>query len=225
MSNKVDAPLTITPELYKYIIHINDEDPLLKKARDETKQFLPERAIMQTPPDEAKFLGMIVKLIGAKKAVEIGVFTGYSSISIAQSLPDDGKLYAFDISEEYTSYARKYWEEGNLSHKIDLRIGNAVEQLDKLLEELGENSVDFAFLDADKVSYKTYVEKCLKLVRIGGAIVIDNTLWGGNVIKENNTEPNNVAIKELNEFIKNDDRLDHVLMGFADGVTLCIRKK
>lgn len=223
--NKINAPLAMTPELYQYVIENNGEHELLKKSREKTYELFPERAIMQTPPDESKFLGLLVKLMNVKTAVEVGVFTGYSSISIASSLPEDGKLYAFDISEEYTKVASDLWKEGGFDHKVDLRIGNAVELIDKLTEEIGEGSVDLAFVDADKVSYIKYFDALINLVRVGGVIVFDNTLFGGSVIDSNNNQPNPVAIRQVNEYIKNSDRVEHVLMGFADGVTLCLRTK
>lgn len=222
---KINDPLAITPEIYKYIMTVNGESELHKKSREKTYELFPGRAIMQTPPDESKFLGILMKLMNVKTAVEVGVFTGYSSIEIGSSLPEDGKLYAFDISDEYTQVARDLWREGGFDHKVDLRIGEADAQLEKLIGEIGEGSVDFAFIDADKVSYKKYYELLLRLVRVGGAIVFDNTLFGGTVIDPNCTSPNSIALRDINEYVKKDDRVEFVLMGFADGVTVCRRIK
>ncbi len=199
------------------------EHPLLERLRRETASH--PRAIMQIAPEQGQFFQMLVALTGAKKALEIGVFTGYSSLAVALALPADGHITACDISEEYTSTARRYWAEAGVADKIDLRIAPAAETLQRLLDEGREGSFDFAFIDADKTSYDRYYELCLQLVRPGGLIVLDNMLYHGTVPGDADHGPDTAALRLLNEKIGNDPRVIASLLPIADGVTLAVKRR
>jgi predicted O-methyltransferase YrrM len=180
-------------------------------------------AIMQIAPEQGQFMALLVKLIRAKKCLEIGVFTGYSSLAVALALPEDGQLIACDISEEYTTIAQKYWQKAGINHKIKLHIAPALETLDQLILAGETNSFDFVFIDADKSNYKNYYEKSLQLVRSGGLIVIDNVLWSGKVadpeIQDNRTN----KIRQFNQELHQDKRISLSLVPIADGLTLALK--
>jgi predicted O-methyltransferase YrrM len=197
------------------------EHPLLQRLREETASH--PRAIMQIAPEQGQFFQFLVALTGAKRALEIGVFTGYSSLAVALSLPADGHLTACDINEEYTSVARRYWAEAGVSAKIDLRIAPAVETLEQLLREGRESTYDFAFIDADKTGYDRYYELCLQLVRTGGLIVLDNMLYHGTVPGEDDHGPDTAALRRLNEKIGRDERVVSSLLPVAYGVMLAVK--
>lgn len=208
--------------LYNYLLSVSLREPeLFARLRQETDA-MPE-AMMQISPEQGQFMQMLVKLIGAKNALEIGTFTGYSALAVASALPEDGKLVACDISERFTAVGRPYWEEANVADKIDLRIGPAVDSLDALLAEGQEANFDFAFIDADKTNYANYYERCLKLVRPGGLIAIDNVLWDGSVTNPADTSPDTLAIRALNTALKDDERVDISLVPIGDGLTLARR--
>ncbi len=179
---------------------------------------------MQTSPDQAALLSFLVKLIGARRAIEVGVFRGHGSLAIASALPADGKLIACDISDEYTRHARRYWEEAGVAGKIDLRLAPAVRTLDALLESDGPDSFDFAFIDADKSNYDGYYERCLRLIRPGGVVVLDNVLWGGSVADERIHDDDTDALRALNLKIRDDQRVDAALVTIGDGFML-VRKR
>jgi caffeoyl-CoA O-methyltransferase len=179
---------------------------------------------MQPSADEIQFLAFLVKLIGAKRTLEVGVFTGYSSLMVASALPADGQLIACDISEKWTAIARRYWQEAGVAHKIDLRLAPAVETLQTLLDEGQQNSFDFAFIDADKGNYQNYVELCWQLLRPGGLIAIDNVLWHGTVIDASYQDDLTLAIRAINKKLHHDERFDLSLVPIGDGVTL-LRKR
>jgi caffeoyl-CoA O-methyltransferase len=201
--------------------HSSPADDVLRDLAAETLKVLPEQAGMQISHDEGELLTMLVRLIGARYAVEVGVFTGYSSICIARGLPEDGRLLACDVSEEFTEIARRYWERAGVTHKVELRIGAAVETLRALpLEE----TVDFAFIDADKTGYPAYYEELVQRLRPGGLIALDNVLRGGRVLNPANNDPNDLAIMGLNDLIVADARVDCVMLPVRDGVTL-VRKR
>ena len=162
----------------------------------------------------------LIRLMSAKRTLEIGTFTGYSALSVALALPEDGEIVACDISKEWTSIGKQKWEQAGVSHKIDLKLGPAVDTLDTLLQEGQQGSFDFAFIDADKANYPAYYEKCLKLVRKGGVIAIDNVLWGGSVIDSKRNDEDTKAIRELNDFIINDERVSISMVPIGDGLTL-----
>jgi caffeoyl-CoA O-methyltransferase len=180
---------------------------------------------MQTDPDQASFLSFIVKLIGARRAIEVGVFRGYGALAIAGALPADGKLIACDVSAEYTAHALKYWREAGLADKIDLRIAPATETLDALLGAGdGKNSFDFAFVDADKPNYGEYYERCLQLLRPGGLVVFDNVLWGGQVADNRYRDEDTLALRALNLKIRDDERVDATLVTIGDGFMLARKR-
>jgi caffeoyl-CoA O-methyltransferase len=203
------------------LAHSSPADDVLNDLAAETLKVLPELVGMQITHDEGELLTMLVRLTGARYAVEVGVFTGYSSVCIARGLPEDGHLLACDVSEEFTAIARRYWERAEVAHKVELRIGAAAETLRALpLEE----TVDFAFIDADKTGYPVYYEELLKRLRPGGLIALDNVLRGGRVLDPANNDPADLAITGLNDFIVADPRVDCVMLPVRDGVTL-VRKR
>lgn len=214
---------TVIPEgVERYVCQeIARETPLQKRLRAETAAMPDSR--MQIGPDQGAFLTMLVKLIGARRALEIGVYTGYSSLAVAAALPDDGKLIACDVNEEWTRVARRYWEEAGLAKRIELRLGPALHTLAELLLQGGGDSFDFAFIDADKREYDAYYEACLRLVRPGGLIAIDNVLWGGAVCDHAVHDEETAAIRALNAKIRDDRRVQSCLLTVGDGVMLARR--
>ena len=188
----------------------------MRALRDETAA-LPAGG-MQIGPDQGQLLGFLVKLLGVRRALEIGTFTGYSALSVAQALPEDGKLVCCDVSDEWTSIGRRYWREAGVAERIELRIAPALDTL-AALESQGER-FDLAFIDADKENYDRYYEACLRLVRPGGLIAIDNVLWSGAVADPANSSASTLALKALNDKISADSRVDFCLLPIGDGVTL-----
>lgn len=220
MSNR---SIELTKELYDYLLaHSLRESDVQKSLRNETADH--PLSSMQIAPEQGQFMALLAKLIGARMVLEVGVFTGYSSLSVALALPENGKIVACDISEEYTAVARKFWKKAGVESKIELRIGPAGATLNALLDEGLKSRFDMAFIDADKTSYKDYYEKCLLLVRSGGVILLDNMLRSGRVADESVTDPNTVAIRALNEFLHTDDRVDVSLIPLADGLTLARKR-
>ncbi|MCI0683035.1 MAG: class I SAM-dependent methyltransferase [Gemmataceae bacterium] len=197
------------------------ETPLQRQLRAETAG-LPGSQ-MQIGPDQGALLAMLVRLMGARRALEIGVYTGYSALAVAAALPEDGKLVACDVSVEWTSIARRYWEQAGLASRIELRLGPALATLDVLLREGAADSFDLAFIDADKREYDAYYESCLRLVRPGGLIAIDNVLWGGAVADAGETDPETAAIRALNTKVRDDPRVECCLLTVGDGVMLVRR--
>jgi predicted O-methyltransferase YrrM len=179
---------------------------------------------MQIAPEQGQLMAVLARMIGARRAIEVGVFTGYSSLVVALALPPDGKLLACDVSEEYTVVAQRYWREAGVDHKIDLRLAPALDTLDGLLAGGEAGRFDFAFIDADKERYTDYYERCLALLRPGGLILIDNVLWSGEVADPAVTSPAVVAIRELNRKLHHDDRIDLSLLPIADGLTLARKR-
>ncbi len=209
----------IDPELYEYILAVTHrEDPLMDDLRAETAR-LPESG-MQISPDQGLFMNMLTRLTGATRAIEVGVFTGYSSLSVARALPENGRLVACDVSAEYTAIARRYWEKAGVSSKIDLRLGPAVETLDAMIEK-GESGVyDLAFIDADKGNYPNYYERCLRLLRSGGLMMVDNALWGGGVADPTQTDTMTTTLRNLNRMAGEDARVEVSLLPIGDGLLL-----
>ena len=197
------------------------EPPLLARLRDETAK-LP-MARMQIAAEEGQLLALLIRLMGAQRCVEVGVFTGYSSLVTALALPENGYLLACDVSREWTDIAQRYWREAGVSARIDLRIAPAAETLDAELAQ-GAGSYDFAFIDADKENYIGYYERCLKLLRPGGLIAVDNTLWSGRVADPAVADANTTALRAFNELVHKDQRVDFCLVPIADGVTLARKK-
>jgi predicted O-methyltransferase YrrM len=215
--------LQLTDALYQYILDHSVREPgVLRELHDETAP-MPHSG-MQIGADQGQFMGLLARLVGAKRCIEIGVFTGYSSISVALALPADGRIIACDVSEEWTSVARKYWKKAGVDGKIELRIGPAVETLDKLIAGGESGKFDFVFIDADKTNYLNYYERCLKLVRTGGLMLFDNTLWSGEVANAENQKPDTVALRALNDALHRDERIDLALLAIGDGVTLARKR-
>ena len=209
----------IEESIYNYLLENSlREPPVLKKLREETQKMPLGR--MQISPDQGQLMAMLVQLIVPKKIVEVGTFTGYSSLVMALALPKNGKIIACDISEKYTSKAQGFWKEAGVADKIELRLGHASESLDKMLNEGLSETFDMAFIDADKENYKIYYEKCLELLRPGGLIMIDNVLWYGRPADPNASDADTVAIRELNKFVYKDSRVDISLLSIGDGLTL-----
>lgn len=216
--------LQITDEIYDYLLRFSLREPdLLRQLREETAQ-LPNSE-MQISPEQGQFMGLLARLINAKRAIEIGVFTGYSSLSLALAMPDDGRLIACDINAETTSIAQSYWQKAGVAHKIELRLAPALDTLADVLQEHGPNTFDMAFIDADKANYRRYYENTLQLVRPGGLILIDNMLWGGRVADSQVQDESTRAIRELTTFLQTDDRIWQSLVPIADGLTLAIKKE
>jgi predicted O-methyltransferase YrrM len=201
---------------------VTRETPLQAELRKETGR-LPHGGMM-TPPDVAGFLGLVVRMTGARRALEIGTFTGYGSLAIASALPADGKLICCDISAERTAIAQRYWQRAGVAERIDLRIAPAQDTLAALLRDGATASFDFAFIDADKGGYDTYYEACLKLVRPGGVIALDNMLWGGAVADGRVRDSATKGLRALNQKIHDDRRVDAVLLTIGDGVMLACKR-
>ncbi len=198
------------------------EPPAFRRCRQETAQ-LP-MCNMQIAPEQGQFLYLQLRLMGARRAIEIGTFTGYSALWIASALPPDGCLIACDINEEWTSRARHYWEDAGVKDRIELRLGRGRDTMDTLLKNDQQQSFDFVFIDADKEQYDAYYERALQLIRPGGLIAIDNVLWGGKVANSNATDPDTQAIRAFNEKLHNDERVDLSLIPIGDGLTLCRKR-
>ncbi|MGG6266126.1 class I SAM-dependent methyltransferase [Leptolyngbya sp. AN03gr2] len=212
----------VDESLYRYILsNSQPESDILAQLREETAQM--PQARMQISPDQGQFMAMLVRLMQAKKALEVGVFTGYSSLSVAMALPPDGTLIACDVSEEYTSIARRYWELAGVTDKIDLRIAPAIDTLDELLKDQA-GTFDFAFIDADKGNYANYYDRAIQLVRSGGLIAIDNVLWGGRVADETDQDKITNTIRAFNTKVAQDDRIIVNLLPIADGLTLALKR-
>ncbi|AVH67071.1 SAM-dependent methyltransferase [Nostoc sp. 'Peltigera membranacea cyanobiont' 213] len=215
--------LGLDNQLYNYLLSVSLREPeILLKLRQETASH--PRSTMQISPEQGQFMRLLVQLIGAKKTLEVGVFTGYSSLSVALALPEDGKIIAADVSEEFTAIARRYWQEAGVADKIDLRLAPGLETLDRLLATDQAETFDFAFIDADKENYDGYYERSLQLVRPGGLIAIDNVLWSGQVADPQNQDESTQAIRALNEKLHYDERVTLSLVPIADGLTLAIKR-
>ncbi|MFN6463976.1 MAG: class I SAM-dependent methyltransferase [Nostoc sp. DedVER02] len=215
--------LGLDNQLYNYLLSVSLREPeILLKLRQETASH--PRSTMQISPEQGQFMRLLVQLIGAKKTLEVGVFTGYSSLSVALALPEDGKIIAADVSEEFTAIARRYWQQAGVAHKIDLRLAPGLETLDALLASGEAETFDFAFIDADKENYDGYYERSLQLIRPGGLIAIDNVLWSGKVADPQNQDESTQSIRALNEKLHHDERVTLSLVPIADGLTLAIKR-
>jgi predicted O-methyltransferase YrrM len=219
MSNET---LGLPPQIADYLRSVSLREPeILTKLRQETAQ--QPMSQMQIAPEQGQFMALLVQLIGAKKTLEVGVFTGYSSLVVALALPPEGKIIACDVSEEYTAIARRYWQAAGVSEKIDLRIAPALETLDDLLATGHEGTFDFAFIDADKGNYEGYYERSLQLVRPGGLIAIDNVLWSGKVADEQIQDNQTAKIRAFNQKLHSDTRVQLSMVPIADGLTLALK--
>jgi|SRR5579871_1170304 len=215
--------IPVTDELEQYVRRVSLREPdILAKLREETAP-LPN-ASMQSMPEQCQFMAQLVHLIGAKRTIEVGVFTGYSALWTASALPEDGKIVACDVSEEWTSIARRYWKQAGVEHKIELRLGPAIQTLDLLLREGGRGSFDFAYIDADKENYAKYYERIFELLRPRGLILVDNVLWSGRVIDDSAQDKDTRALRAFNLSVSQDDRVWLTLLPFGDGLTMLSKK-
>jgi predicted O-methyltransferase YrrM len=216
-----DKYTTLTPALYQYLIdHRSVRDSVLESLAKETEELGPI-SLMQVAPEQGALMTLLARAIGARSAVEVGTFTGYSALCIARGLPDDGRLLCCDVSEEWTAIGRRHWERAGLADKITLRIGPAVDTLRALP---AEPQFDLGFIDADKPNYRHYYEEILKRLRPNGLILLDNVLWMGAVVDAQNREDSTVAIRAINDFVASDPRVESVMLPVSDGLTI-IRKR
>ena len=213
--------LGLSESVYNYMLAYSlRESPICRELRMHTELMTEGR--MQISPEQGQFMAMLVSLLGVTKAIEIGTFTGYSALCVAQALPEDGILIACDISTEWTDIAQKHWKKAGIAHKVDLRVAPAIDTLATLSNQ--QDSFGFAFIDADKVNYLNYYEAIIPLLKPNGLLLIDNVLWSGAVADPNNTEESTKAIRTLNQHVYNDERVDISLLPVGDGLTL-VRKK
>ncbi|MDX1402017.1 MAG: class I SAM-dependent methyltransferase, partial [Kiloniellales bacterium] len=216
MSNRT---LNLDNRLYDYLLSVSlREAPVLRRLREETAMH-PD-ALMQISPEQGQFMQLLVRLMGAKRCIEVGTFTGYSSLAVALALPDDGRILALDVSDEFTGIARRYWKDAGIDHKIELILAPATETLSSRLKQGEMGQYDFAFIDADKENYAAYYENCLQLVRPGGLVAIDNVLWSGLPADESIADSSTIAIRGINKKIHNDQRVHISLLPIGDGLTL-----
>lgn len=222
ISNKT---LTLTPQVYKYLVRQGMREPdVLRNLREATSAQAGPDAGMQISPEQGAFMGMLASLMGARKTLEAGVFTGYSAAAVALALPDDGTVVACDISDKWSGLAREYWELAGVADKIDLRIAPAIQTMDALVDAGESGTFDFIFLDAEKTEYAAYYERALALLRPGGLVAIDNVLWNGSVADDTVIDTDTVAIRAFNEMVRHDDRVALSMVPIADGLTLAQKK-
>ena len=220
MSNRT---LSLTDAVYDYLCdHSLRETTVQRQLRRATHKM--ENSVMQISPEQGQFMQFLVSIIGASNTIEVGVYTGYSALCVALGLPEDGRIIACDINEEWTKIALEYWKKAGVADKIDLQIAPALDTLTELEKKGRKNHFDFAFIDADKVNYDIYYEKCLNLVRPGGVVAIDNVLWSGAVADVSAMDENTKAIRSLNAKLHKDERVDLSMIPLGDGLTL-VRKK
>jgi caffeoyl-CoA O-methyltransferase len=213
---------SLSPEIHAYLVeHGTPPDAVLEELIQETKAKLPDWSMMQVAPEQGTFLTLLARLMGARRAVEVGTFTGYSALCIARGLPDDGHLLCCDTSEEWTAIARRHWEKAGVADKIELRIAPGADTLRALPDE---ETLDLGFIDADKEGYPVYYEEIHKRLRPGGAILVDNVLWSGNVADPSVDDPRTQAIRAFNDLAAADTRVDRVMLPIADGLTI-LRKR
>jgi caffeoyl-CoA O-methyltransferase len=217
----LDKFTALTQDLYQYLVeHRSERDPVLAALAKETAD-LGAIALMQVAPEQGAFMMLLARLIGARSAVEVGTFTGYSALCVARALPGDGRLLCCDISEEWTAIARRYWEQAGVAHKIDLRIGPALQTLRGLP---AGTRFDMGFIDADKLSYRDYYEEILERLRPNGVILFDNVLWMGEVLNAASADENTGAMRALNDLLATDSRVETVMLPISDGLTI-VRKR
>jgi caffeoyl-CoA O-methyltransferase len=216
-----DKFTALTPELHRYIVeHGARQDDVLRRLAAETEE-LGDIAIMQIAPDQGAFMTLLVRAMGARRALELGTFTGYSAICIARGLGEDGTLVACDLNGDWTRIAQRYFDEAGVTDRIDMRLGPALETIRELPED---EPFDFAFIDADKAEYPDYYEECLRLLRPGGVMMLDNVIRGGRVLDAGDDDPRGVATREVNDRAIADERVDVAMLGVADGITLALKR-
>ena len=214
--------IDLTDEIYDYLLSVSlQESAVQRDLREETAKH--PMAIMQIAPEQGQFMALLIQSINAKNIIEIGVFTGYSTLCMALALPEDGQIIACDINEDYTNIARKYWQKAGVAAKIDLKLAPAIDTLDELLASGQEGHYDFVFIDAEKSEYLDYYERTLKLLRRGGLITIDNVLWSGKPANPEEQDRDTVAIRDFNERLFNDPRVKISMLPVADGLTLVLK--
>lgn len=214
--------ITLTESLHTYLLdHSLREPEVLERLRIETSRLAESN--MQIAPEQGQFMALLVKLMAARKIIEVGTFTGYSSTAMAMALPENGLIICCDLSWSWTSVAREYWLEAGVDNKIDLRLAPALSTMHLLIDE-GWDDFDMAFIDADKENYMDYYEAALKLLRPGGLIMVDNVLWGGDVVDEQKHDPSTETIRDFNRFVYEDERIDMSLVPLGDGLSL-LRKR
>lgn len=214
----------ITDTLYEYLLREGiPESDAARALREETRQATRWHG-MQITPEQGAFMHLLVRLLGARRTIEVGTFTGYSALVVAEALPPDGLLVACDVSDEWTAVGRPFWERAGVAGRIDLRLQPAVETLDELIAEGDAGKFDFAFIDADKANYGTYYERCLTLVRRGGVVAVDNVLWGGRVADMGVVDDDTNAIRTLNAKIHRDRRVHATTVPIGDGLTLALKQ-
>jgi predicted O-methyltransferase YrrM len=215
--------ISLDDHLYDYLLsHSLREPDILKRLREETSRH--EMARMQISPEQGQFMALMMQIMSVRRVIEVGVFTGYSSLCMALALPADAQIIACDINPEWTAIAQRYWHEAGVADKIDLRLQPALATLQALRDAKQQQMFDFAFIDADKGNYLQYYELCLQLLRPGGVIAIDNVLWSGDVADETKNDEDTRAIRQLNEHVYRDERVDISLLPIGDGLTLARRK-
>jgi len=218
----MNKTISVSDALYGYLLDNSLREPeILRRLREENAYH--PKSEFQIAPEQGQFMRLLIQALGFKRAIEIGVFTGYSALSIALAMPPDGRLVACDVSEEFTSVAKRYWEEAGVAQKIDFRLGPALETLDSLIRAGQAGSYDFVFIDADKVNYLAYYERAIALVRHGGLVAIDNTLWYGYVADTSKKDTDTESIRALNRRVLEDNRVLASLLPLADGLTLALR--
>jgi predicted O-methyltransferase YrrM len=218
-----NVSMGLPPAMQEYLVRHGVREPeILKRLREETA-LLPQHN-MQIAPEQGALLSMLVELLGAKRCIELGTFTGYSSLVVALAMPPDGTMVCCDISEEWTSVARRYWAEAGVADRVDLRLGPALETLDALLAAGAANTFDFAFVDANKTEYPDYHERIVQLLRPGGLVAYDNVFWEGGVIDESMQDEDTVGVRRLNERLAADERVSIAMIPVADGVTLARKR-
>jgi len=215
--------LNLTPAVYAYFQKISVRDTeVLQKLREQTQKM--SMSQMQISPEQGQFMGLLIELMGARKTLDIGVFTGYSALSVAMALPPDGKVIACDLNVEWTKIAQRFWEMAGVAHKIDLRLAPALDTLQALIDANEAGTFDFAFIDADKMNYLEYYEKALFLLRKGGLIAIDNVLWSGDVADPSIHDENTCMIRKVNETLLTDERVTISMLPIGDGLTLALKR-
>ena len=220
MSNR---SINLNDRTYQYLLDVSlREASILGDLREATASH--PKVVMQISPEQGQFMAMLVKLTGARRCVEVGVFTGYSSLAVALALPADGQIIACDIDEEFTRLAVEYWQRAGVENKIQLKLAPAIETLDQLLADGQGGQFDFAFIDADKVNYRHYYDRLLNLVRKGGLIAVDNTLWSGDLADPDINDEDTIALRAFNQYLHGDERVDLSLVPIGDGLTLARKR-